>query len=720
VSLPPPPTRAKSSRGDSLLPTVAGAQPLVGAAAALSVSVPHAVGLGLVAFAPLAGQLPVSSPALWSAAVPGALMVLLARSRGVVYAPSTAVALLFGGMLALVMQAGEASGITAGQALAMTGVFAALGFAFQGLMAALGLVRLAQFIPVSVTQGFAAGVGLTLVLNQVRQLLAAGGGHWDSALAWQCGLAAAVVALSYGLQRLWPRFPTLLLAVAVVVALFWWWLPAVPVAMATSPTQFLLPVFPDWADAPWAAVLGKYGFHLASLSLLMAVVNTLEVSVYHQQLEVEHGVRNPPAQVLGREAVVGLGCALLGMIPASTSTSRSRAALSYSQAITLRAGQWHAVGLLAVAASGHLWLHHVPLAVLVGALLVAGVRMIPEPMWRWRLGFQRTAARVQSWLVALVFAASGGAMALLAGLAVATVELLRDSGSHAIRRIHLAGRLRSRHVRAPATERWLGPQMARVAVVELQGIVSFGVAALVVDQVRAHLEGHDFLILDASRVPAWDETGCLRLKLLARELQSQDVTFALCGVRGWVADSMAGLPVHEDLDRALEWAEDQILQDGPVSPQALVSAGASPSALGDLALDLPEPARASLERLLLLHHFQPGDTVVRQGDTDRTLLLVQAGTVTLSTGATPSAGLRLSVIGTGAVFGEMGFLSGMPRTAFGHAGPEGCTLALLGWEQFQAWSQEYPQAALAFVTALARKGVHRLAATSQELRAAME
>jgi SulP family sulfate permease len=96
------------------------------------VTLPHALGLGLIAFAPFAQLMPVSVLALWSAALPGALMTLFARARGVVYAPSTAVALLFGGMLALVMRTGAAHAITVGQALAIPGLFVALGFSSSG------------------------------------------------------------------------------------------------------------------------------------------------------------------------------------------------------------------------------------------------------------------------------------------------------------------------------------------------------------------------------------------------------------------------------------------------------------------------------------------------------------------------------------------------------------------------------------------------------------
>ena len=315
-----------------------------------------------------------------------------------------------------------------------------------------------------------------------------------------------------------------------------------------------------------------------------------------------------------------------------------------------------------------LWLGLVPTAVLTGALVVAGLRMIPPAMLPMAGSVQRAATRVQSWIVGLVFVGSSGAMALLAGLAVAMVELLRTSGAHAVRHVHLEGKLRSRHVRRPDVEQWLAPQMRRVAVFELQGIVSFGVAALVVEQVRLRLNGHRCVILNAARVPSWDETGCLRLQALAHELHEQGIAFVVCGVSGWVAESMSGLHTFADLDRALEWAEEQILLN---RPPPLNAPDLAPAGLGELGVLLDTAAKRALEQRITLRTYGPWEAIIRQGETDRSLLLVPAGDVTLSTGDNAHTGMRLSVIGAGAVFGEMAFLNGIPRTAYAYAGEIG-------------------------------------------------
>lgn len=694
----------------------ARARPLVGAAAALAVTLPHAIGLGLLAFGAVAAHWHAGALALWSAALPGAVMTLLARGRGVVYAPSTAVALLFGAMLTLVMRSGAPVGITAAQGLAITGAFVALGFVFQWLIGRAGLAGLSRFLPLSVTQGFSAGVGLSLVVSQWRSGLGAGAGAAGEVLLWHLGVALAVVLLSHGLQRLWPRFPGLLVAVLLVAVPLYLLAPATPLVMAGAPHGLLLPPLPDVLEAPWWPVLRQSGVALLSLAVLMGVVNGLEVLVFHQQLETEHGVRNRPDRVLMRESAVCAACALLGLIPASTSTSRSRTALAFTGEPTWRVGQWHALVLLLTALGGHLWLHAVPVAALAGALVVAGLRMVPASLWqRPEQGTQRESWWL-GWVVALVFAASGGAMALVAGLTVATLVLLRTSAAHAIRRIHLGGGLRSRHVRRADVEAWLAPRLSQVAVFELQGIVSFGVAAWVVDQVHRHLNGHRCVILDAARVPSWDETAYARFRLLAHELHGQGIAVLISGVPAHHQDALDDLRAFPDLDRALEWAEDQLLRD---CPPALMASDPPTSRLGDLGEGMAQDARLALEALMVFQRFEPDQTIIRAGDVDRRLMLVQQGSVALSTSADPQGGLRLAVIGPGMVLGEMAFLNGIPRTAFAHAGPEGAELGAVGWDTFQRWTAAHPEAALGFMTALARMGIRRLGSTSQELRIAM-
>jgi len=696
-----------------------------GAGAALSaaaVTVPHAVGLGLIAFAPLAaasgGTLGLASLALWSAALPGAVLTVLAPRRGVVYAPTTVVALLFAAVVATVTGPAAPPGLTPAQALAVCGATVGLAFGFQWLFGVLRLGSVARFLPISVTHGFAAGVGLSMVLGQVRSGFGAGSWQWQPALLWHAAAALAVVGLALLLLRRVRQVPGLLPAVVLVALAIVLSGLGSRFTPAVAAADFAWPPLPDFPGVPWSDLLQRQGAQLVSLALLMALVNSLEILVFHQELELEHGLRGDTNRALRRESLVGVLCALAGWIPASTSASRSRIVLAQAGP-TRAAAPWHAALLLGVAATGHWWLQSLPMACLAGALVLAGVLQVPAVLWSGRYARAARATWAQSWLVALVFAFFGGVGALLAGLVVATFVLLHDSAHTVLRRAHLDGALRSRRLRRAASEAWLAPRMARVAVFELQGVMSFGVAAQMAEQVRQALRpGHDRVILDASRVPAWDTTALVQLRALVRDLAQRGVTAVVAALDARSA-ALAGAPlqVFSDVDRALEWAEDRMLEERSAAERPAYPAH---DPLGEVGEGLQSDGRAALEALLQPYEAPPGQQVFAAGDSDSDLVIVQSGHVTLSTQWPPARGLRLATVGQGMAFGEMAFLNGQPRTACAGAENAAAQLARLARADFDRWAERFPHDALVLMGNLAMIGTRRLAATTRQLRTVLE
>ncbi|MBT9515003.1 MAG: SLC26A/SulP transporter family protein [Acidovorax sp.] len=702
-----------------------------GAAAAWSaaaVTVPHAVGLGLLAFAPLAGDYSLAALALWSAALPGLLLTLLAPRAGVVYAPTTVVALLFAAVLATAHGAAPALGLSARQVLAVSGATVALAFVFQWLLGVLRLASVARFLPVSVTHGFAAGVGLSMVLGQVRNGFGAGAAApWDARTGWHLLAALAVVGLAWWLRRRWPRMPGLLSAVALValaVALAGLWGGGLGVlfAPAVQPSVFAWPLLPDWTGIPWMALAQQQGSALVVLALLMALVNSLEILVFNQELELDHGLRGNANLALRRESLLGALCGLAGMIPASTSASRSRIVLAQvgaSRRALASGPRWHAAIMLGVAITGAWWLHWVPMACLAGGLVLAGLMQVPGLMWS--LGYARR-SRVtwaQSWLVALVFAVMGGVGALVAGLVVATFVLLHDSAATVLRHVRLDGELRSRRLRRAGSDTWLSPRMNQVAVFELQGVMSFGVAAHLAEQVRMLLQPrHRWVILDAGRVPAWDSTALAQLRALVRDLGQQGIAAAVAALDPMAAEH-AGEHVRafSDLDRALEWAEAGILSQRPIEQRP---AHPERDLLGEIGEGVPRAAAEALLALLEPLAVPAHGVVFRAGDTDHDLLVVKSGHITLVTLWPPDKGLRLATVGPGMAFGEMAFLNGATRSACAGAERGPAHLVRLSRVHFDTWARQYPEAALTVMNNLAQIGARRLAVTTRQLRAVLE
>lgn len=682
------------------------------AASAASVTIPHALGLGLVAFAPLAMAFPIGAMALWSAALPGLFLALLVRARGVIYAPSTVVALLYGGMLAIVARDAALLKLSAPQVLAVTSVAVAFAFLVQWALGALRLAALARFMPVSVSQGFAAGVGLLMILTQFRSGMGSGLGVLDTSTLLHAGLALVVVAVAWLLNRRWPTTPALLPAV-LAVALLASFAPSAWFVPATATYPFSLFPLPDWSGVDWLAVARRLGPQLASLAVLMALVNSLDVLVFRQELALEHDIREDVNALVRKESLCGVAFALLGMIPASTSASRTRVALGI-QGATATASLWHGALMLVVALTGHLWLPWLPAAALAGALIVAGLRQLPAAMLDRSAWHQARDAFMQSWFVAIVFVLSGGALALVAGLVVATFALLKTSAANAMRREHLDGQLRSRRLRRLHADQWLAQHMGQVAVFELQGIVSFGVAAHVEEKVLARLRPeHRWVVLDATRVPAWDATGQKHMQSLARELARRSIPMAIAGSLPW-SDASNGWTTFADLDHALEWVEDALLLE---RPEHLTHANAA-DALGDLGEGLDGPAREALMAHMSKQVVPERTSVFAAGDPGTDIYFVQSGRVTLAT--EHEGGLRLASVGSGQAFGEMAFLNGIARTAHAFTGTAPAELLVLRREDFDRWAQRYPDEALGWMSRLAQVGIRRLGTTTRQLRAVLE
>ena len=56
------------------------------------------------------------------------------------------------------------------------------------------------------------------------------------------------------------------------------------------PSAFAWPPLPDWQGVPWLGILHSQGTRLVSLALLMALVNSLDILVFNQELDLEYGL----------------------------------------------------------------------------------------------------------------------------------------------------------------------------------------------------------------------------------------------------------------------------------------------------------------------------------------------------------------------------------------------------------------------------------------------
>ena len=210
----------------------------------------------------------------------------------------------------------------------------------------------------------------------------------------------------------------------------------------------------------------------------------------------------------------------------------------------------------------------------------------------------------------------------------------------------------SYRVRSIAETQLLKHHGSRITAIELQGPWTF----IAVERLMRRVGELDtgFVILDASRVGSVDEVAQALMVEFADSITDTGGTLVLAGT---VPARLAGLSElsFQTVDEALEWCEERVLSnlapDG--RPGSTVTVADS-----DLGRGLDAAEAEALARAGRMMRIAEGSTVVREGVGARSMYLVTSGHLTASIGDQ-----RVASFGPGAIFGEMSFLTGAPRTA---------------------------------------------------------
>jgi SulP family sulfate permease len=175
-----------------------------------------------------------------------------------------------------------------------------------------------------------------------------------------------------------------------------------------------------------------------------------------------------------------------------------------------------------------------------------------------------------------------------------------------------------------------------------------------------------FLLIDLALVTGLDSTGMLSFQKMQQFAAANGIQMVLTGLHGRIAAQFqrshfdaAHLPLMEcpDLDRGVEWCEDQIIE----AVATLTTAWQSLESNLAATVDDPQGIRrlvAHMDRL----DYAPGEYLIRQGEAANELFFIESGqiTVLLETDGEP---LRLQTVSGGHVVGELAFYLDVPRTA---------------------------------------------------------
>jgi sulfate permease, SulP family len=318
-------------------------------------------------------------------------------------------------------------------------------------------------------------------------------------------------------------------------------------------------------------------------------------------------------------------------------------------------------------------------------------------------------------LVAVLSITVNIVLAVFLGTIIAVMMFVVRMSRSIIRRTyrcHAVSSRRSRDIReTQALERY-GDS---IIVMELQGALFFGTGERLIDEIAAATwQETRSLIIDLRRVSEVDSTGARIVLDIQSDLtrKGRHLGIALSNrseimsrLKDFgVLEKVSANQIFEDVDRAIEWAEDNLLRD--VLDESPPSEEVSLDQVGILYNFDPGEIAALKERLTRIAHPK-GGVIFHQGDTGTELFIVTRGTASAYIHQPTGRDIRLVTFAPGTVFGEIAILDAGPRSASIIADDDFVSYAL-SQAQFAALSSEAPSIAIKLLANLGREMSGRL------------
>jgi sulfate permease, SulP family len=617
-----------------------------------------------------------------SAAIGGTIVALRSSLPFAIAGPDSSISVVIAALVTTIVQQLAARGATdlLGPALiamslatGLTGLLlCVLGFTHAG--------RAIRFVPYPVIGGFLGATGwlmvtgaIQIVTNQ-RPTLDNLGAFFDTAATARIAPAAAVAALLFLLRR---RSKNPFILPGVLVAAFFvahivrlvsgmtlaeaqsagWMFHLQPAAGLSLPwkAQAL-------ADFPWASLPSLTGDVLAVMFITIAtlLLNTTGIEIATRtEADIERDLK-----VLG---FANAATAALGGYVSCTSLSRSILVRTVGSQSRLAGLTVAAISAAVLIANGS-FLGYVPKFVLASVLFYLGADLV----YQWLLHSSRRLLPLEylSLLaIAVLIIYSGFVAGVLIGIVIGCATFaLSASRVSAIKFSFDGSEFRSSLDRGPYELSLLADHGGELQGMALQSYLFFGSANRLYQHVKGllmHQPSCRFLIFDFRLVTGIDSSAThsfAQIKEAAAAYNAQVVLVNLTTelerafrTAHFISDDVIIAP---DLDRALESCEQQIIEahhtggDDAGSLRTWLA-----SALGDaqLADRLTEYCRRM--------EVRTGDVIAREGDAATSMHFILEGRIGIVVDLGEGRTMRVRSLGRHTTIGEMGLITGRPRSA---------------------------------------------------------
>ena len=704
---------------------------LVSAAAAI----PLAMGYGMFAFIALGNEyFPDGALAgLLSAVVVGIVCVLLGDKSAYVYAPRVTTTFFIGILLYGLAHSDLAVLKSGGLPLVIAAIFSIilLGGVFQALFGLARLGAVIKLIPQPVMSGFQNAAALLLFLVQLANVFG-----FDKSTPFTQALkdvmharplsiliAAVAIAAMWNSRRFLPKVPPLLVGLAAGTVLYYA-LGLAGLGTHLGPTigsvpfnSFKLPNFPhflDLARAPGALSLVPT---IVAGALALAIIASIDAFLCARLLAKPGDPKIDGDRLLLRLGVANTLAAGLGGITGGLNVGPSRDNREFGGR-TPKSAMVNAAVLLVTLVLLFPVLSYLPCVALSAVIMVLAIEHIdPWTVQLAKRAVLRSASRKAMLdlavivLVAVLSVAVDIVLAVLLGVAIAALLFLVRMSRSVIRRSYRCTGVRSRRARPVPEMEALARSGSRILAFELQGALFFGSVEKLAGEIAAQsAQDTRDVILDLRRITEIDSTGARILLDINTELGTRGIRLLLSAAQpsepaaqqlaeSGVLDAIGKDRVFRDLDRAIEWAEDDLLSAESGAAPAQVEL---PLAETSLVAGFSAQEVATVEKHVERTVYEAGRVIFREGDPGSELYIVARGSASAYLRPASGGDLRLVTFAQGTVFGELAILDAGPRSATVSTEGELVCYVLSG-NDFASLSSKSPAVAIKVLANLGRQ-----------------